>query len=491
MKKMFLKAALICALLTNASIANSQVTIGSAKAPAKGALLDLKEELTNPSANETARKGLGLPRVHLQDYNTLKMGANVPELADKKKEHTGLLVYNVNPAFDECEAASIPSGLHVWNGDRWEGLGTPQHYSPTPPDISSPIFQPNAYMVTTVGSASSVSIPVAKAFAVWEYWASEEGGKKLQPRTFSGTLSVAVEWQEGMGQANNTIVGAPSLSSTSVSDRNATITVPTTGNMGNAVVSLSDANGVLWSWHIWVTAQPSTTVFNGLTWLDRNLGATSATPAADGTIGLHYQWGRHTPIPGYRKFDGTPTSVAITATPIASALTSDGNTPVGQNALMHAIKSPKSFITNTANSYDWYSTINAQWDTRWAEQTKDICDNLYDVPSITNPCPAGWKVPVGTNNHNTSPWKDLTTTSGTWNNGYNWTTPAAPAGYYPAAGYRFHNNGSLGYVGYYGLYWSASPYSISARFLYFFSGYVSPWNYDNRTNGFSVRCVQE
>ena len=50
---------------------------------------------------------------------------------------------------------------------------------------------------------------------------------------------------------------------------------------GNAVIAAKDADGkILWSWHIWLTDQPEEHVYNNNagTMMDRNLGATSATP---------------------------------------------------------------------------------------------------------------------------------------------------------------------------------------------------------------------
>lgn len=65
---------------------------------------------------------------------------------------------------------------------------------------------------------------------------------------------------------------------------------------GNAVITANGGGRILWSWHIWLTDQPQGQRYdnNGrytATMMDRNLGATSATPEDAGTIGLLYQWG--------------------------------------------------------------------------------------------------------------------------------------------------------------------------------------------------------
>lgn len=480
------------------SLLNAQITIGSGEQPNVGAILDLKDGTVGPN-NETAKKGLVLPRVALQDYSKLQMGINGPDLTSEASAHTGLVVYNVNKDFNKCDQTSIPSGVYVWEGNEWVVLmSSEEYYSPTPPDLSSSIYEPNTYMVTTIGSASSVTIPIAKAFAVWNYWASEAGGKKLTARSFTGTLSTNIEWQAGMGQAgnaNNAIVGTPTLSSTAIADSlTANITVPVTGELGNALINLSDENGILWSWHIWVTPEPSTLEYNEHTWLDRNLGATSATPASDGTIGLYYQWGRNIPIPGYTTFAGDTATITILPIEISDVLSPDGKG--GSNALDYSIKNPKKFIVTQLAPFDWYSSNQSEWDTRWAEQVADPeCPTVfYDIPSITNPCPKGWEVPAASNNNTESPWgSGLSTGNGgdfLINKGFNWTTAPNAAGYYPAVGRR-GKIALLDFIGVDGNYWTASPYNSYAMRLKLNNGLISPKDSMGPLFGLSVRCVKE
>ncbi|MDE6491184.1 MAG: hypothetical protein K2L49_08525 [Muribaculaceae bacterium] len=74
-----------------------------------------------------------------------------------------------------------------------------------------------------------------------------------------------------------------------------------TGKRGNAVIAAFNASlKPMWVWLIWCTDQPETMEFeNGVEFLDREIGATSATPGDKNTRGLIvYQHGRIVPIFG-------------------------------------------------------------------------------------------------------------------------------------------------------------------------------------------------
>ena len=66
---------------------------------------------------------------------------------------------------------------------------------------------------------------------------------------------------------------------------------------------------------------------------------------------------------------------------------------------------------------------------------------------------------------------------------------AAGAVFLPAAGYRLGTD--VNDVGSCGYYWSATPYDSSrARYLYVYSKYLYPQDYNYRNNGLSVRLVR-
>lgn len=126
MKKELAQLLNISLLLISSTMAYSQVTIGSDTPPEAGAILQLKDDGTY-SNGVTAKKGLGLPRVALQDLKKLKMGPTAPDLtATGADAHTGLLVYNVSI----CAPDPVPLGLYVWNGTEWEYVGA------TSPDVA-------------------------------------------------------------------------------------------------------------------------------------------------------------------------------------------------------------------------------------------------------------------------------------------------------------------------------------------------------------------
>ena len=109
-----------------------------------------------------------------------------------------------------------------------------------------------------------------------------------------------------------------------------------------------------------------------------------------------------------------------------------------------------------------------------------------------DPCPTGYRVP-------TEAEQDaLVATGSTWTSNYNGTGVAgrifgsgSNTIFFPAAGYRFYNDGTLNDAGAPGGYWSSTEYgSTNACLIIFGSGDAFVFgNY--RTNGFSVRCVSE
>ena len=151
-----------------------------------------------------------------------------------------------------------------------------------------------------------------------------------------------------------------------------------------AFSTAKDAEGtILWSWHIWMTDKPKDQAYNNGagTMMDRNLGATSATPGSVGALGLLYQWGRKDPFPGASSISE---NIAAKATLVRwpQELISEGV------SIDYTVQNPTKIISTFHGVYDWLLTEDGSMDnTRWqAEKT------IYD------PCPAGYRVPDGGEN---------------------------------------------------------------------------------------------
>ncbi|MDR0749984.1 MAG: hypothetical protein LBF62_10525 [Tannerellaceae bacterium] len=90
--------------------AHAQVTIGSDESPAKGALLDVKQQNSLTEGGTTSTKGILFPRVELSALKSLSPLVSSPSQADNLT-HKGIVVYNISNNFKE--------GLYSWDGDEW------------------------------------------------------------------------------------------------------------------------------------------------------------------------------------------------------------------------------------------------------------------------------------------------------------------------------------------------------------------------------------
>ena len=98
-----------------------------------------------------------------------------------------------------------------------------------------------------------------------------------------------------------------------------------------------------------LTDKPQGQVYynNAGTMMDRNLGATSATPGDVGALGLLYQWGRKDPFLGGGSISSNTVAKSTGTWP--SAVSSDSNT----GTIAYATSNPTTFIMRNSNNYDW------------------------------------------------------------------------------------------------------------------------------------------
>lgn len=246
-------------------------------------------------------------------------------------------------------------------------------------------------------------------------------------------------------------------------------------NNGNASIAVRNSKDViLWSWHIWCSEEGWTDhvyANNAGTMMDRNLGATSATPGDIGAFGLLYQWGRKDPFMG---------SCAKSGTTLAAS-TGTWTTITSSKSVDYSEENPMTYIAY----YDWCSQTWDNYEIRWKESEK----TLYD------PCPVGYRVPKGGND---GFWAtaNVKSTGDSTNRGMYWTlADGETTAWYPAVGCRRYDSGALYDVGGGGYCWSASPlpsYTDGAYYLYFnYNGDVYPAGHNSRGYGCSVRCVRE
>lgn len=260
-----------------------------------------------------------------------------------------------------------------------------------------------------------------------------------------------------------------------------TFKVPAEDKKGNASIAVKDASGtILWSWHLWFTDTPAEQQYanNAGIMMDRNLGATSATPGEVGALGLLYQWGRKDPFLSSSIIAGTWETAKSTITWPESVASSRST-----GTIDYAIKHPTTYISYNYN-YDWYYASEGSTDnTRWKKQK-----TIYD------PCPAGWRVPDG--------GKD-----GIWSTALGSSNRELDDNIYDLSNKGidfsgiFGDNTTIWYPGASidgdpalgrGRYWSCSTLGLSAYYLNFKYGEYDPARYDRcRSSRFSVRCCKE
>lgn len=262
---------------------------------------------------------------------------------------------------------------------------------------------------------------------------------------------------------------------------------------GNAVIAVMDIQGnILWSWHIWLTEQPAIHIYynNSGIFMDRNLGATSASPGGIGTLGLLYQWGRKDPF--LNTCLRTPISCEYSSEYIAKS-TIIWPAPVSSNinngTIAFSISNPTTFIIANSNNNDWYYTNTRTTEkNRWKVSTKTIYD----------PCPPGWRVPdggflekatrIGRDDYPYDSENAGIDFSGILGNG--------ETIWYPASGYRFED-GWLYNSNVYGAYWTNETIITNSRWeygenLFFYDdGHTNGSYILDKAFGCSVRCVKE
>ena len=280
---------------------------------------------------------------------------------------------------------------------------------------------------------------------------------------------------------------------------------------GNAVIAaFSNAGDILWSWHIWVSNEPVLlSEYNGISWMDRNLGALNNTPADINNRGLFYQWGRKDPflpssvnymnveasnvleanVPSYQVGDGSGQWVytGVKAKLITSA---PGNIP---NSIQH----PTTYLGPYSTFYDWYIPTSGIED-----QAKSYLwgDDSIGHKTIFDPCPVGYMVPPsGAFASTLTSVTTSVTLTDQWakgiDNGRVWTEGNGQ--FFPYVGLLTMTDTPLTYCGAMATYWTAAcienasgTSAGTSRRLYMNNNYAN-YTAGGRVYGASVRCVKE
>ena len=339
--------------------------------------------------------------------------------------------------------------------------------------------------ITVTAATNLSSSATANCYIVSKAGAYKFKTVKGNSSTSVGTVSSAIVLWESFGTATKPSKGAI-ITNVAYSGSYISFSTPSTLKNGNAVIAAKNSSGkILWSWHIWVcsgynpTSTAQTYYNNAGIMMDRNLGATSATPGNIGALGLLYQWGRKDPFLGRGSFSSSATAASTLNWPAAVASNSSRGT------IAFAQANPTTFIIQDSNG-DWYYTgsYSTTDNTRWKSSK-----TIYD------PCPSGWRVPDGSiwaTASKQSPSFDYTYDS--TNHGMNLKGKFGSANpiWYPGTLCISGYNGTLP-SGDSNSMWSCTPEGVRAEGLSISSGYgrVHTYYSSSRANGWSVRCVKE
>ena len=261
---------------------------------------------------------------------------------------------------------------------------------------------------------------------------------------------------------------------------------PDSFNEGNAIVALKNSSGtIVWSWHLWfVQDEIKEHIYaNGAgTVMDRNLGATSATPDDVGAFGLIYQWGRKDPFLGLGDLNTYQRAKASKSIPAPVECTASTGT---RN---YSIENPTTFIKESSDpsyGHDWiYSSEKTATD-RWGENK-----------TMADPCPAGWKVPKGGPD---GLWgkAGFDTYGADYSNGRTFSTQVIgdEVAYYPKSGVYLGTRPDYMSSIEQGNYWSINNDGYQYELRVYTFAVAGTWAKSNMTlnpiYGLPVRCVKE
>ncbi|QIY92033.1 T9SS type A sorting domain-containing protein [Chryseobacterium gallinarum] len=299
---------------------------------------------------------------------------------------------------------------------------------------------PNSYIFDPSLNSEGLLVPVRKAYAMWE------GGDYINGNGIpAGTATAEVLWEDEHGLIKS---GTNYTLEILGSGPTAKIKVPINkAKEGNAVIAFKINGEIYWSWHIWITDDPTNgptyKSFNNLKrlksdgtievipdadwkWMDRNLGAlTGFITSSDWNrnTGLLYQWGRKDPVPplvtrgndfyevsgsigrirhrGAKNFVNAQSIDNLTKTVLLSNATVTNN-------IRLSIKNPLSliYVNKDDNSGQAYYNNNPNLPVNWFGKTTDLPDNRLSELNLWSDNSQGKIEPGYNNDASARPYRD-------------------------------------------------------------------------------------
>ncbi len=286
------------------------------------------------------------------------------------------------------------------------------NYLETRAGVCDDTRSPNSY-IFDINSAKTnnyggIYIPVKKAY---DMWSSNNYFKEASAP--SGTPSTSVYWEDISGLIKSATLEGGKIK----------VMVDKSKGKGNAVIALhSGPNGnstdpIYWSWHIWVTDDPSNGISYGHAgidkdldgnnftpkFMDRNLGAVSNNFLGHGwtkTGGLMYQWGRKDPFPpltytdwGKYTVTGTLASTSIGYDDFNNYYHSARPYADINSNIIYSVQNPFKYIETIVGEH-WFTQNNKKNVDLWGDITLgNTSGGRYPLKSPFDPCPDGWRVP--------------------------------------------------------------------------------------------------
>ena len=241
----------------------------------------------------------------------------------------------------------------------------------------------NCYVVPPGGR---VHIPTDGVYKAWAQM--DEFERTPIPE---GEVTAEVLWQDGIG-----VMTERSVKVMNAEKRDKAYIVVETGNKaGNAVVAMKVNGEIYWSWHIWCTdynpnLKEGQQELNGFVWMDRNLGATYNKYNEEGGIkskGFLYQWGRKDLFPPTKGWEKTESDEDLYN--LAGEIITFSKVPVEVfNNIPNSVHNSMSFYTSEES---WYTNAKGTY----RRNDLSLWNSKVGKKTIFDPCPDGWRVPVG------------------------------------------------------------------------------------------------